>query len=156
MDEILAQNGRDKTGIQRIEKDGRLIAIVIRKEFHQPGINFLTDAEASMQLGTLGHLKSKIIEPHVHRFVPRENNITQEVLVIRAGKIRADFYDNDENYMESRILREGDILLLVSGGHGFEMLEDTDMVEVKTGPYLAEDDKRRFGPSRPKHLKIID
>ena len=99
-------------------------------------------------------MASKIIQPHAHKVRPREVTVTQEVLVLRKGKLRVDFYDDDETYLESRILEQGDTILLVSGGHGFEVLEDVDIIEVKTGPYLGEDEKKRFGPARPAHLKI--
>ena len=70
--------------------------------------------------------------------------MTQEVLVVRAGKVRVDFYDDGRNYLESRILQTGDIILLAHGGHGFKMLEPTEMIEVKQGPYCGDQDKTRF------------
>jgi mannose-6-phosphate isomerase-like protein (cupin superfamily) len=85
-----------------------------------------------------------IIAPHRHNIVPREVHLTQEVLVIKSGKIRVDFYDNDQNYIESSILYQGDVILLADGGHGFKMLEPTEMIEVKQGPYCGERDKVRF------------
>ncbi|HSW61451.1 MAG TPA: hypothetical protein VLJ60_11665, partial [bacterium] len=75
---------------------------------------------------------------------PREVVYTQEVLVMRKGKLRVDFYDNERNYLESRILEAGDVILLASGGHGFEVIEDVEMIEVKQGPYAGENDKTRF------------
>ena len=70
--------------------------------------------------------------------------ITQEVLLIRKGKLRVDFFDSNRQYQESAVLQTGDIILLASGGHGFEMLEETEMIEIKQGPYAGEDDKTRF------------
>ncbi|WP_435145593.1 hypothetical protein [Halobaculum sp. P14] len=81
------------------------------------------------------------IEPHYHKDVVREVERTQEVLVIREGKVRVDIYDDDEREIESLTLEDGDVILLAAGGHGFEMLEETEMVEVKQGPYAGEDDK---------------
>jgi mannose-6-phosphate isomerase-like protein (cupin superfamily) len=92
----------------------------------------------------MSHKKGKIIEPHVHNPVPRNVTYTQEVLFIRAGKLRVDFYDNSKCYMESRYLMKGDTILLTSGGHGFEVIEDIEMLEVKQGPYAGEEDKTRF------------
>ena len=88
------------------------------------------------------------IQPHVHRRFKREIFSTQEVLFIKRGRVRVDFYESDKTFVESRTLQTGDIILLVSGGHGFEMLEDSEMVEVKQGPYSADDDKQRFAAPR--------
>ncbi len=65
------------------------------------------------------------------------------------SRVRVDFYDDDQRYLESRILRKGDVLLLAYGGHGFEMLEPTEMIEVKQGPYAGEADKTRSPASAP-------
>jgi mannose-6-phosphate isomerase-like protein (cupin superfamily) len=109
-----------------------------------------------MQLGVLAHAEGKIIVSHMHKPVSRRSNLTQEVLVVRKGRIRVDFYDNNDEYLESRILERGDVILLVSGGHGFEVLEDVDMIEVKTGPYIADDDKRVFQARLPDELRFPD
>jgi hypothetical protein len=71
-------------------------------------------------------------------------HLTQEVLYIKSGKVRVDFYDEERNYLESRIVEKGDVILLASGGHGFQMLEDSEMIEVKQGPYCGDEDKVRF------------
>ena len=88
--------------------------------------------------------KNYIIEPHLHNKVHREVNLTNEVLFIKSGKVRVDFYDLDKKYFESQILRKGDIILLAFGGHGFEMLEKSEIIEVKQGPYAGDKDKERF------------
>jgi mannose-6-phosphate isomerase-like protein (cupin superfamily) len=87
-----------------------------------------------------------VIPPHVHNAVERSVHYTKEVLFIRSGRVRVDFYDDGQNYLESRILGAGDVILLAFGGHGFEMLEPTEMVEVKQGPYAGDADKTRFSP----------
>ena len=95
-----------------------------------------------------------VIQPHVHNPVAREVQFTKEVLIIRSGKVRVDFYDDDQNYLESRILNQGDIVLLAFGGHGFEMLEASEMIEVKQGPYAGEGDKTRFVGINPGAVRI--
>ena len=145
---------RSEAMVQRVTHNDRLLAIIVPRNFGEPGVNFITADDATLQLGLLNHPKSKIIQPHAHKVRPREVTVTQEVLFLRKGKLRVDFYDDDETYLESRILEQGDTILLVSGGHGFEVLEDVDIIEVKTGPYLGEDEKKHFGPARPAHLKI--
>lgn len=70
--------------------------------------------------------------------------MTQEVLFVKKGILRVDFYDEYEDYLESKDLHAGDIILLISGGHGFQILEEVEMIEVKQGPYAGENDKKRF------------
>ena len=88
--------------------------------------------------------KGYIIDPHIHNPVTREVEYTKEVLFIKSGKVKVDFYDNERNYLESEILNTGDVILLAYGGHGFKVLEDCEMIEVKQGPYAGELDKTRF------------
>ncbi len=130
--------------VYRVVHDGKLFAIVVSKEFKETGIHFFTPGDFSQQLAYMCHPVGEIIQPHVHNLVSREVHYTQEVLFIKKGKLRVDFYDENKNYFESRILETGDTILLASGGHGFEVLEDIEMIEVKQGPYAGEDDKTRF------------
>lgn len=120
------------------------IAIIIRNSFKQDGISFFTPDEFSQQLAYMNRPKGYKIEPHVHNSVLREVHFTQEVLFIKSGKVRVDFYDDSKVYLESRILEAGDVVLLAFGGHGFEMLEPSEIIEVKQGPYAGEADKTRF------------
>ncbi|MFD2998838.1 cupin domain-containing protein [Pontibacter toksunensis] len=133
--------------ISKIEYNDQLLAIIIPSNFNEPGIHFFTPGELSQQLAYMHHPKGKLIEPHVHNPVPREVHYTQEVLFIKKGKLRVDFFDNDQNYLESRILETGDVILLATGGHGFEVLEELEMIEVKQGPYAGDHDKTRFKTS---------
>ena len=130
--------------IESIIHAGRTLALLLHSGYHQDGIRFLTPGDFSQQLGYMNRPKGYVIAPHVHNAVKREVQYTKEVLFIRSGKARVDFYDDEQNYLESRILRQGDVLLLAYGGHGFEMLEPTEMIEVKQGPYAGDEDKTRF------------
>ncbi|HET6224885.1 MAG TPA: hypothetical protein VFF27_01310 [Bacteroidia bacterium] len=130
--------------IENITDNGELLGIIIYNSFNKPGIHFFTPNDLSQQLAYMKHPAGKIIEPHVHNPVPREVHYTQEVLFIKRGKIRVDFYDTQQNYLESRTLETGDVILLATGGHGFEILEEIEMIEVKQGPYAGEVDKTRF------------
>ena len=105
-----------------------------------------------MQLGSMHHPAGKIITPHLHNPVSREVLYTNEVIFIRKGKLRVDFYDGSQVYLESRILEAGDVILLVEGGHGFEVLEEVEMFEIKQGPYAGQRDKTRFEPQLPAKL----
>lgn len=133
------------SSIEQVHIDGRIGAIIVRNEFRPDGIQFVTPADFSQQLGFMRRPTGYQIQPHIHKHVERETTLTQEVLYVRLGRVRVDFYGDDETYRESREIRTGDVILLSAGGHGFEMLEDSELIEVKQGPYL--DDKQRFTPS---------
>lgn len=133
--------------IYKIEDNGKLLALIIPANFNEPGIHFFTPNELSQQLAYMRHPAGKVIEPHVHNPVPREVHYTQEVLFIKKGKLRVDFFDEAQHYLQSRILEAGDVILLATGGHGFEVLEEIEMIEVKQGPYAGDCDKTRFRAS---------
>lgn len=130
--------------VEYIRAADRLLAIIIYHDFVKDGIHFFTPDDLSQQLAYMKHRRGKIIDAHVHNPAPREVVYTQEVLLIRSGRVRVDFYDERRSYLESRVLQGGDVILLASGGHGFEMLEDSEMVEVKQGPFAGDGDKTRF------------
>ena len=119
--------------VERVFSNSDLLAMIIRYEFCEQGIHFFTDNALSQQLAFMQHPTGKLIEPHVHNAVLREVQFTQEVLFIRKGRLRVDFYEADQRYLESRILHPGDVILLIQGGHGFEVLEEVEMIEVKVG-----------------------
>jgi hypothetical protein len=131
------------------------LAFILRAEYHAEGIQFFTPDDFSQQLGYMNRPKDYEIPPHVHNPVAREVQFTKEVLVIRSGKLRVDFYDDDQNYLESRILNQGDIVLLAFGGHGFVMLEDSEIVEIKQGPYAGDDDKTRFTGIDATEVRLV-
>jgi mannose-6-phosphate isomerase-like protein (cupin superfamily) len=139
---------------ENIVYQNQLLALIIYHHFDKSGIHFLTPNELSQQLAYMHHPTGKIIQPHVHNPVPREVQYTQEVLFIRKGKLRVDFYNNQQQYLESRILESGDVILLVTGGHGFEVIEEIEMIEVKQGPYVGEQDKTRFSGITGEQAKI--
>jgi mannose-6-phosphate isomerase-like protein (cupin superfamily) len=131
-------------GIERVASNGDILAIIVRREFSTPGVHFFTPSEFSQQLGYMHHPAGRLIQPHVHTAVQREVTYTQEVLFIKKGRLRVDFYSRVQEYVESKILEAGDVILLASAGHGFEVLEDLEMFEVKQGPYAEREDKVRF------------
>lgn len=123
---------------------GEILAIIVRDDFAKPGVHFFTPTEFSQQLGFMKHPMGKVIQPHVHTSAPRAVEYTQEILFIKKGKLRVDFYSREKVYVESRVLEAGDVILLASAGHGFKVLEDVEMFEVKQGPYSEHADKVRF------------
>ena len=140
--------------IEQIIYHNQLLAVIISHNFDKPGIHFFTPNELSQQLAYMHHPKGKVIQPHVHNPAPREVLYTQEVLFLKRGKLRVDFYNDQQKYLESRMLEGGDVILLVTGGHGFEVLEEVEMIEVKQGPYLGEQDKTRFVGISAQEAKI--
>ena len=130
--------------IENIYQEDLLLAIIVRSNFKKEGIEFFTDNKSSQQLGYMNRRADYYIAPHRHNLIVREVKLTQEVLIIKKGKVRVDFFDNAQNYLQSSILNTGDIILLADGGHGFKMLEDSEIFEVKQGPYCGEEDKVRF------------
>ena len=134
------------TTVENIIHGDILLAIILRTEFRKDGIQFFTPENFSQQLAYMNRPAGYKIKPHVHNEIRREVFYTQEVLFVRNGRVKVDFYDENQNYLESCVLRTGDVILLASCGHGFEMLEETEMIEVKQGPYSGDKDKTRFEP----------
>lgn len=135
--------------IEHVIHSDKTLAVILYSNFNKEGIHFFTSGEFSQQLGYMNRPKGYVIPPHVHNSVPREVLFTKEVLFIKSGKVRVDFYDEEQRYLLSRILSQGDVILLAFGGHGFEMLEPSEIIEVKQGPYAGEADKTRFAPCDP-------
>jgi len=140
--------------LEIIKNKDQIISIIIKNNYEKEGISFFTPDDFSQQLAFMQHDKNKVIQPHVHNSVSRQVFFTKEVLFIKTGKVRVDFYDDNKNYLESRILEPGDVILLASGGHGFKFLEKTQMIEVKQGPYAGEQDKTRFDGVGEEIIKI--
>jgi mannose-6-phosphate isomerase-like protein (cupin superfamily) len=130
--------------VEHIIDGNQLLALIISQKFDQPGTHFFTSSELSQQLAYMRHPVGKVIQPHIHKPVPREVQYTQEVLFIKKGKLRVDLYDNHQHYIASRILEAGDTILLATGGHGFEVIEEIEMIEVKQGPYVGDRDRTTF------------
>jgi hypothetical protein len=130
--------------VQSISDDSGLLAVIIRADFQADGIVFATPNELPQQLGYMKRPAGYEIDPHVHVLKRYDVQYSSETLFIRKGKMRIDFYSEDRQYLSSEILMAGDVVLLSRGGHGFEMLEESEIIEVKQGPYESDNDKIRF------------
>lgn len=126
------------------DTQNQLLAIIVRSDFQKEGISFFTDNHLSQQLAYMRRPAGYAIESHIHKPVPRDVEYTLETLFIKKGRVKVTFYDEQKQYVAERELKEKDVILLVSGGHGFEMIEDTEIIEVKQGPYAGAEDKERF------------
>lgn len=142
--------------VQTIEHDGQILALILPVSYRADGIQFFTPDDFSQQLAYMNRPNGYVIQPHVHNPVTREVEYTKEVLFIRSGRLRIDFYGDNQTYLESRILQAGDVVLLARGGHGFEMLEDCEIIEVKQGPYAGDRDKTRFAPVDKRTVILKD
>tara|TARA_Y100000816_G_C26106310_1_gene588111 strand:- start:3419 stop:3850 length:432 start_codon:yes stop_codon:yes gene_type:complete len=141
--------------IEKIKYKKDLYAIIIRSKYRKKkGISFFTPDKLSLQCGFMKHKKNYVIKPHLHQ--KRSNKVfyTSETLIILKGRIRIDFYNTKKNYLLSKILRAFDIIVLIKGGHGFKILSNCEMIEVKQGPYMFSKDKEKFHMEKIKKLKI--
>jgi mannose-6-phosphate isomerase-like protein (cupin superfamily) len=127
-----------------IRDNSEILAIIVRNEFSTEGIKFFTPDDFSQQLAFMSHKRGKKIIPHSHRSLKREIRFTQEVLFIKSGRLQVNIFDNNQALHSTHILSPGDTILLASGGHGFEVLDDIEMLEVKQGPYAGDKDKTHF------------
>lgn len=134
----------DRKGIEVVSIEDRFCALILRHDFRGDGIEFFTRDSDTLQLGYMRRESGYRIQPHVHRSVLRSVEFTNEVLVIRSGKVKVNFFNPNQVYERSVVLGQGDIILLAECGHGFEILEEAEIVEVKQGPYAGEADKLRF------------
>ena len=130
--------------IETIHHNNSVIAIIVYKDHHTEGIEFITPQDFSLQLGSMTRPAGYKIIPHIHNPVRRETTGTQETLFIKRGRIEIDFYSFEQVYLQSRILSTGDIVLLAGAGHGINVLEESEIIEVKNGPFVAGSDKGRF------------
>lgn len=135
--------------------NGEQLGLVIRGNYPVQGIEFLTPSTFGQQLALMKRPKGELIEPHVHLPVNRDLVGTQEVIIMKTGSVRVDFYQENRVYVASTILNSGDIALLNIGGHGFEVLEDSLFIEVKQGPFVEGKDKLRFVATHKDEFKVI-
>ncbi len=145
--------------IEKIEYKKQLFALIVRNKYRKKsGINFFTDKKASQQVGFMKHKKNHIILPHKHNKRKKSSiakiDTTTEVLIILKGILRVDFYNSLEKYLFSKKLYANDLIMLSSGGHGFKVLKNVEMIEVKQGPYFISKDKVKFDKTDESKIKI--
>jgi hypothetical protein len=137
----------DRTYMPQINwiKDGdNVLAMLVRNEFMPTATEFLTPLDYKQQLGYIVYGKGKSIAPHDHKPLQRSLTGTSEVLLLKKGKVEVHIFSLERKPVSVFVMNEGDILLLVAGGHGFKMIEDSVLVEIKQGPYTGLEEKERF------------
>jgi len=141
--------------IEKVKYKKKLYALIVRGKYrNKRGINFFTPKEATQQFGYMKHKKGYIIQPHQHRKRLTRIMTTTEVILLLKGSLKIDFYNEKRKYLLSKILNEKDIVMLVDGGHGFKVIKDVEMIEVKQGPYNLIKDKVKFSGIYEKNIKI--
>ena len=141
--------------IENIIHGKKQYALIVRSRFRQKeGINFFTDKHATQQFGYMKHKKNHLIMPHKHNKRLTKILITTEVIILFKGILRVDFYGKKNEYLFSKKVYAGDIIMLVNGGHGFKVLKNVEMLEVKQGPYSLAADKVKFNKTDEKKIKI--
>lgn len=130
--------------VEIIDWQGIPLTYIIRADALPDETTFITPAEFKQQVGFVVYHQGREISRHVHRPLQRHLVGTSEVLVVRKGTFLLDIYNDDRALVATRQLSLGDVMLMVGGGHGFRMLEDTVLLEVKQGPYTGVEEKERF------------
>jgi hypothetical protein len=115
--------------------DGKTVALVVRNEYNKEGINFISENHYPLQVGINNYRKNEKIKPHSHINRKITINTAQEVIYIKSGKAKLDLYDGNNSKFQTLTLSTGDLVFFISGGHGFQILENTTIIEVKQGPY---------------------
>lgn len=123
---------------------GKIIAIIIKGDFEKDGVNFVSKRDFPLQLGISSYKNGNKIKPHFHIEKEIRVNKIQEVVHIESGRTIVNLYDLNGKKFKSVELLAGDTIFFVAGGHGFEMLEDTKIIEVKQGPYFGKDKGKRM------------
>ena len=141
--------------IEKIFHKKKLLALIVRGTYRKKrGITLFTPNESTQQFGYMKHKKKHIIKPHLHKKRVTKISYTTEVILILKGVLRVDFYNYNKNYLFSKILKQKDIIMLVHGGHGFKVLKEVEMLEIKQGPYSLIKDKIKFENIDEKKIKI--
>ena len=141
--------------IEKITDKKKMLALIVRARYRRKkGITFFTQNESTQQFGYMKHKRDHIIKPHLHKKRLTKIYYTSEVILILKGILRVDFYNQFKKYLFSKILKPSDIIMLVSGGHGFKILKDVEMLEIKQGPYNLIKDKIKFENIDDKYIKL--
>ena len=141
--------------ITKIYHKRKLFALIVENTYRQKkGINFFSSDDLPQQFGYINQKKNHIIQPHKHCKRDTKIYTTSEVLIILKGVIRVDFYDLRQKYLFSKIIKKGQIIFLLHGAHGFKVIKDVHMIEVKQGPFKKNMDKIRFLPISDDKVRI--
>lgn len=128
------------------DQNGKLLCIVYKDEDWVEGLNFITNNNLFIQVGSWWYQDGKNLAKHKHNIVSRESNITQEMVYVKSGSMEANIFDENMNHVDDILLKKGDMAIMCYGGHGYKILEDnTKIIEAKNGPFVSvEVDKVKY------------
>ena len=141
--------------ITKIYNKKKLYALIVKNRYrNKKWVSFFSSNDLPQQFGYINQKKNHIIYPHKHNKRSTKISITSEVLIILNGILRVDFYDLKKKYLLSKILKKGEIIFLYNGSHGFKVIKDVEMIEVKQGPFDVSKDKVKFDEVDEKKIKV--
>lgn len=140
--------------IEYIKYKKKILALIINQKKVKKKVEFFTPKNFTQQVGYISHLKNTYIKPHTHNKFLRKIYGTSEVLIVKSGKIRVDFYETKNKYLFSKLVDKNNIIILCQGSHGFKFIKKSSLIEVKQGPYDIKLDKIRFEPVKENKIKI--
>ena len=141
--------------LKKIIYKKKLLAIIVKESsFLNAGFNFITPNSLPLQLGFINHKSNTCIKPHTHNTYVRKIKKTTEILLVRKGSLRVDFYHKSKKYLFSKVISKNSILILVEGSHGFKITKNCSIIEIKQGPFNLALDKKRFDKIDEKYIKI--
>ncbi len=142
--------------MQKIIYKKKILAIILneKKYSKKKGIKFVTPNFFTLQLGFMNHKKNHIIKPHTHRNFLRKINKTAEVLIVKSGVLRIDFYASKTKYLFSKLLKKNNIAILIQGSHGFKVIKKCNLIEIKQGPFNPLLDKTKFKKTDEDKIRI--
>lgn len=125
-----------KKGLEKIFDVKQLLAVIFRANIQINEVEFLTESSNDFQIGIHNRKKGIKLTPHTHKFIkaPQIKTI-QELLLVQSGRIRVNIYNKKSSLVSKKILKRGDGVLLITGGHGVDFLEDSRVFQVKQGPF---------------------
>jgi hypothetical protein len=130
--------------METIADAGVILAYLHRAGESPAQTTFLTPDDCNLQVGHVVYPAGGEIARHIHLPIERHLVGSTEVLILQRGRCEVDVYTDDQRLVATRELRAGDILVAVGGGHGFRVLEDAVLLEIKQGPYPGGAEKARF------------
>jgi len=151
---MTTKSGVRTAKVEEIRSGDELLAVIVPADFREPGVHFFTPKDVGQQLAYVQHKKGVVVDAHVHNKVERIIRLTSETVFVKRGRLRIDFYAGDHEYLLSRVLEAGSTVLQVSGGHGFKVLDEAELIVVKQGPYASERDKTRFSGVSDGDVKL--
>lgn len=141
--------------IKKILHKKKILALIIQPyKFKKKGVFFTSPNNFTKQVGIINYPTNHLIKPHTHKKYLRKIYRTSEVLFIQKGQLRVDFYKNNKKYLFSKLVNKNEIIILHEGSHGFKVLKNCSMIEIKQGPFVRTLDKKRFNKIDEKKIKL--